>query len=52
MQNYIKSIKRLADKLPIDFDRKRIYIIGTSFGGCCVWQLIYLFPNILRRQCR
>lgn len=45
MQNYIKSIKRLADKLPIDFDRKRIYIIGTSFGGCCVWQLIYLFPE-------
>jgi len=45
MQNYIKSIKGLVDELPIDFDRKRIYIIGTSFGGCCVWQLIYLFPE-------
>lgn len=45
MQNYIKSIKRLADELPADFDRKRIYIIGTSFGGCCVWQLVYLFPE-------
>lgn len=45
MQNYIKSIKRLVDELPADFDRKRIYIIGTSFGGCCVWQLIYLFPE-------
>lgn len=45
MQNYIKSIKRLVDELPADFDRKRIYIIGTSFGGCCVWQLVYLFPE-------
>ncbi len=45
MQNYIKSIKKLTDELPADFDRKRIYIIGTSFGGCCVWQLIYLFPE-------
>ena len=46
MQNYIKSIKRLADKLPIDFDRKRIYIIGTSFGGLSIFS-----PNISRRQC-
>ena len=45
MQNYIKSIKRLLDELPADFDRKRIYIIGTSFGGCCVWQLIYLIKE-------
>lgn len=45
MQNYIKSIKKLTDELPADFDRKRIYIIGTSFGGCCVWRLIYLFPE-------
>lgn len=44
-QNYIKSVKKLIDELPIDFDRKRIYIVGTSFGGFCVWHLAYLFPE-------
>lgn len=45
IQSYIKSIKKLIDELPIDFDRKRIYIVGTSFGGCCVWHISYLFPD-------
>ncbi len=44
-QNYIKSVKKLIDELPIDFDRKRIYVIGTSFGGFCVWHIAYLFPE-------
>lgn len=44
-QNYIKSVKKLIDELPIEFDRKRIYIVGTSFGGFCVWHLAYLFPE-------
>lgn len=44
-QKYIKSVKKLIDELPIDFDRKRIYIAGTSFGGFCVWHLTYLFPE-------
>lgn len=44
-QNYIKSVKKLIDELSIDFDRKRIYIVGTSFGGFCVWHLVYLFPE-------
>lgn len=44
-QNYIKSVKKLIDELPIDFDRQRIYIAGTSFGGFCVWHLVYLFPE-------
>ncbi len=42
--NYIKSVKKLIDVLPIDFDRNRIYIVGTSFGGFCVWNLAYHFP--------
>lgn len=45
IQSYIKSVKKLIDDLPIDFDRKRIYIVGTSFGGCCVWHISYLFPG-------
>ncbi len=45
IQNYIKSVKKLIDELPIDFDRNRIYIAGTSFGGFCVWHLCYLFPE-------
>lgn len=44
-QNYIKSVKKLIDELPIDFDRKRIYVVGTSFGGFCVWNITYLFPG-------
>lgn len=42
---YIRSVKKLLDELPIDFDRNRIYIVGTSFGGCCVWHISYLFPD-------
>lgn len=45
IQSYIKSVKKLIDELPIDFDRKRVYIVGTSFGGCCVWHISYLFPD-------
>ncbi len=44
-QSYIKSVKNLIDELPIDFDRKRIYVVGTSFGGFCVWHIAYLFPE-------
>ena len=43
--NYIKSVKKLVDELTIDFDRQRIYIVGTSFGGFCVWHISYLFPE-------
>ncbi len=45
IQSYLKSVKKLIDELPIDFDRKRIYIAGTSFGGFCVWHLAYLYPS-------
>ncbi len=45
IENYVKSVKKLIDELPVDFDRKRIYIVGTSFGGCCVWHISYLFPD-------
>ncbi len=45
IQKYIKSVKKLIDELPTDFDRKRIYIAGTSFGGFCVWHISYLFPE-------
>lgn len=43
--NYIKSVKKLVDELPIVFDKQRIYIVGTSFGGFCVWHISYLFPG-------
>ncbi len=43
--DYVKSVKKLIDELPVDFDRKRIYIAGTSFGGFCVWHLAYLYPD-------
>lgn len=42
---YVKSVKKLIDELPFDYDRKRIYIAGTSFGGYCVWNLVYHFPG-------
>lgn len=45
IKSYIKSVKKLIDDLSIDFDRNRIYIAGTSFGGCCVWHILYLFPG-------
>ncbi|MBQ7118039.1 MAG: prolyl oligopeptidase family serine peptidase [Clostridia bacterium] len=45
IQRYIKSVKKLIDELPYDFDRKRIYIAGTSFGGFCVWHIAYHFPG-------
>lgn len=44
-RRYINSLKKLVDEFSIDFDRKRIYIVGTSFGGLCVWNLAYLFPD-------
>lgn len=43
--NYIKSVKKLIDELPIDFDSQRTYIAGTSFGGFCVWHLAYFYPD-------
>lgn len=45
IQGYIKSIKNLIDYLPADFDKNRIYIVGTSFGGFCVWNLVYQFSD-------
>ncbi len=47
IKTYCKSIKKLVDNLPqnlqIDFDR--IYIIGASYGGACVWYSLYQFPQ-------
>lgn len=44
---YCKSIKKLIEKLleiaQIDFDR--IYIVGASLGGACVWYSLYEFPG-------
>lgn len=45
--NHIVTVKKLIDELilkyPIDIDR--IYLVGTSFGGACVWYSLYHFPN-------
>ncbi len=43
--SYVKSVKKLIDEIPMSFDRTRIYIVGTSFGGFCVWHSAYLFPE-------
>ncbi len=45
LKRYLKAVKKLIDELPCDFDRNRIYIVGTSFGGFCVWHSVYLFPD-------
>lgn len=45
IRQYLRSVKNLIDILPCDFDRNRIYIVGTSFGGFCVWHSAYLYPD-------
>lgn len=36
-------VKEICDK--VKADRKRIYIVGTSFGGGCVWQYAFMHPE-------
>ncbi len=47
IRKYCNSIKKLIEKLTdiaeIDFDR--IYIVGASYGGACVWYSMYECPG-------
>lgn len=38
-----KLVKKLSEIVQIDYDR--VYIVGASYGGACVWYSIYGFPN-------
>lgn len=44
---YCSTIKKLLEKLSeyaqIDYDR--IYLVGASYGGACVWYSLYQFPQ-------
>ncbi len=45
---YLNGLKSLIEKLIEEhnnIDRDRIYLVGTSFGGGCVWQLIWDYPE-------
>lgn len=45
---YINSVYRLVSLLKEkeNIDEKRIYAFGTSLGGCCVWRLVYNYPQL------
>lgn len=47
IRKYCKVVKKLVEKLTkiakIDLDR--IYLVGASYGGACVWYSLYDFPK-------
>ncbi len=45
---YIDAVIKLLDRVSddVEADRKRIYLLGTSFGGMCTWEMIYRYPHI------
>lgn len=47
IKNYVSTVKRLTDELSktASYDKYRIYLIGVSFGGVCVWEALYRFPE-------
>lgn len=47
IENYVSTVKRLTDELSktASYDKYRIYLIGVSFGGVCVWETLYRFPE-------
>lgn len=45
---YWNSLEILIDELIAEnknIDKKKIYLVGTSWGGYCVWNMIYNHPN-------
>lgn len=46
--DYVKKVVELVNQLieTEKIDKSRIYIMGTSFGGACVWQGIYDYPDL------
>lgn len=47
ISDYISSVRELAERVADDVkaDKRRIYIIGTSYGGWCSWNMIYNSPD-------
>lgn len=45
--DYIEAVKNLSELVvkDVNADEKRIYLIGTSYGGCCTWNMIYNSPD-------
>lgn len=47
MSRYIESVIALIDRVAEETgaDRSRIYLIGASLGGCCVWRALRTAPD-------
>lgn len=47
MTRYINSVVALADRVAEEThaDRSRIYVLGVSLGGCCVWSALSSAPE-------
>lgn len=47
IENHVNAVKRLIDELSktVPYDKNRVYLIGVSFGGACVWDALYCFPE-------
>ena len=45
--DYISAVKELTARVADDVkaDKRRIYLIGTSYGGWCTWNMIYNSPD-------
>ena len=45
--DYIAAVKELTEKVACDVraDKRRVYLIGTSYGGWCTWNMIYNSPD-------
>lgn len=48
IKNYVDNCVHLSNALLVDnlIDKERIYCFGTSFGGCCVWCSISMYPKM------
>ena len=46
-RRHINTVHALLEEIceKVKADRKRIYIVGTSFGGGCVWQYAFMHPE-------
>lgn len=48
-RRHIKTVHSLLEEIceKVKADRTRIYIVGTSFGGGCVWQYAFMYPEVI-----
>ena len=47
VDTYLSTVKRLIETLAEQnsADNNRVSLVGTSFGGCCTWQMIWDYPG-------